>query len=491
MHFRLKIKRILKRRNSFPPSKLNYMRLSPTAGTIKEEFYSKSAYALYNYTAQNVDEISFLVGDVFTVYNEVGDWWKVKNCRTGQEGLIPANYITTDEREAIVLEGWFDVDRIGAENKLLALGVEVGMFIIRPGKGSDFPYALSVRGEGSDIVHYRVGYNRSSGYFYLTPQFTFPTMDTLLSHYKSTTIDGRLGLTEPRPPRVNPPLNLNECKYDLGKLKILGELGAGNFGVVFKARIGNVLMAVKRSKGEQGREAFIQEAKKMLVLKHPSIVQFLGIAEDPTDNSVIIMLEFMANGSLNHYLKKCGKSKFSYVRLITMADTLVQGMVYLESLNIVHMDLRTDNVLVNEEGKVKIADFGLTQIIGSGMNTKINQFPVRWTAPEIMLGQAKYTTKCDVWSFGVLMFEILTCGMLPYNDLKVNEVKEAVLNGRRLQSPVKYGFECESGIYSVMQSCWDVNPDKRPTFKEIYEKTQESIIGMTKFYHNAASTDKD
>ncbi|VUZ43830.1 unnamed protein product [Hymenolepis diminuta] len=166
-------------------------------------------------------------------------------------------------------------------------------------------------------------------------------------------------------------------------------------------------------------------------------------------------------------------------------------MVFLESLNVVHMDLRADNVLVNEEGKVKIGDFGLTQILGSSMNAGISQFPVRWTAPEIMCGPATYTTKCDVWSFGVLIFEILTCGMLPYGDLSLQQVRDGVPKGLRLPSPTIYGFECDATIYSIMQSCWNMDPQKRPVFKEIYTKTQQTIIKATKFYSNAVSTDRD
>lgn len=141
-------------------------------------------------------------------------------------------------------------------------------------------------------------------------------------NFIATTIDGKIGLTEPRPARINPPLNLNDCKYDLNKLEFLEVLGSGNFGVVYKAKIGNVLMAVKRSKGKQGREAFLQEVKTMLVLKHPSIVQFLGIAEDSADDSIIIMIEFMANGSLNSYFKRLGAKQFTYIDLITMIDTV-------------------------------------------------------------------------------------------------------------------------------------------------------------------------
>ncbi|VDO16764.1 unnamed protein product, partial [Rodentolepis nana] len=326
-----KIKRKLSNWSFFKPK--------PIEPIIKEVLF-ESAYALYNYTAQNVDEVSLLVGDVLSVFNKNIGWWEVKNCRTGQKGLIPANYVTMDERETIVLEGVFSVDRIGAGNMFLFLGGEVGMFKIHPGNvnlfdaiqdpfgkiGSEFPYTLSDRGERSEIEHH------------------------------PTTIDGRLGLTEARPRRVNPPPKLDDCEFNIDELEILEELGSGNFGVVSKAQIGNVLIAIKKSKGKEGREAFIHEAQMMYVLKHPSIVQFQGFAEDPNDNSVIIMLEFMANGSLKHYLTKLGKSKFTYDDLIKMADRLVQGMIYLEYLDIVHMDLRADNILVNKEGVVKISD---------------------------------------------------------------------------------------------------------------------------------------
>ncbi|KAM7536647.1 hypothetical protein Aperf_G00000083127 [Anoplocephala perfoliata] len=259
----------------------------------------------------------------------------------------------------IVLEGWFDVDQFGAEQKLLMPGVETGMYIIRPGEGADFPYSLSVRGQNSNILHFQVGFNQLKKCFYLTPSISFSTFDDLLNYYKSTTIDGYLGLTEPRPPRVNT-LYLNGYKIDLDNLQFMERIGEGNFGEVYKAKVGNVLIAVKKSKGEQGREAFIQEAKTMLMLKHPSIVQFMGIAEEVDGKSVIIMLEYMANGSLRSYFQKRGKSAFKYRDLIQMIDTLAQGMIYLESVNIVHMDLRADNVLVNGEGKVKIAKFGFT-----------------------------------------------------------------------------------------------------------------------------------
>ncbi|KAM7536677.1 hypothetical protein Aperf_G00000083108 [Anoplocephala perfoliata] len=482
------------------PSKLKVLRkksvLTQSPNEVSFDWSDKgvseqvSAYALYNYDAQSCNECSFIVDDRFTVYSQSDGFWLAKNLRTGQKGLIPSNYVTTNKSEAVALEGWFNVDRLGAEQKLLMPGVETGMFIVRPGKSVDFPYSLSVRGPNSNVFHFQVGFDRAKNSFFLSPVKSFSTMNNLLNYYRSVTIDGDLGLTEPRPPRVNPPLDLGECKIDLDKLEFLEEIGSGNFGVVYTAKVSNVLMAVKKSKGEQGREAFIQEANTMLMLKHPSIVQFMGIAEDLEDNSVIIMLEYMANGSLKNYLQK-NESELKYQDLIQMIDTLVQGMTYLESVNIAHMDLRADNVLVNGEGKVKIADFGLTRILGADMNFNSDKFPTRWTAPEIMQGLAKYTTKCDVWSFAVLMFEILTCGMLPYAELNPEEVKLKVLGGYRLPSPTVYGFECPDNIYNAMQACWNVDPNQRPTFREIYKITQVGMIKTVGYYGNAASMDED
>ncbi|KAM7536363.1 hypothetical protein Aperf_G00000083170 [Anoplocephala perfoliata] len=492
MAFR-RLKEHLKRKRYQGKMKRKHNNVSPHNCTPKEEEPNYvSAYALYTYSQESNDECSFIAGDVLTVLQLEGEWWLAKNCRTGQKGLIPSNYVTTNKSEAIVLEGWFDVDRFGAEQKLLMPGVETGMYIIRPGKGANFPYSLSVRGQNSNIPHFQVGFNQLNKCFYLTPSISFSTVNDLLNYYKSTTLDGYLGLTEPRPPRVNPPLDLNDCKIDLNNLQFMERIGVGNFGEVYKAKVGNVLIAVKKSKGEQGREAFIQEAKTMLMLKHPSIVQFMGIAEEVDGKSVIIMLEYMANGSLRSYFQKRGKSAFKYRDLIQMIDTLAQGMIYLESVNVVHMDLRTDNVLVNGEGKVKIADFGLTRILGAGMNFNSDKFPIRWTAPEIMRGSATHTTKCDVWSFGVLMFEILTCGMQPYAELKTpDDVRKNVLAGVRLPSPTKYGFECHEAIYSAMKACWNVDPNQRPTFREIYRWTQEGVIEEVGYYGNAAELDRD
>ncbi|KAL3320753.1 hypothetical protein Ciccas_000564 [Cichlidogyrus casuarinus] len=142
-------------------------------------------------------------------------------------------------------------------------------------------------------------------------------------------------------------------------------------------------------------------------------------------------------------------------------------MIYVSSKNLVHRDLRAQNVLVNRSRQVKIADFGLTNYATNANQVEQRmkvKFPVKWTAPESQ-GTHNYTEKSDIWSFAVMIFEVMTHGQTPYPDYKgekLNTLKNDIINGFRMPKPI----ECSDHVYNFMLDCWNLDPEKRPSFIE-------------------------
>ncbi|VDN20441.1 unnamed protein product [Dibothriocephalus latus] len=144
-------------------------------------------------------------------------------------------------------------------------------------------------------------------------------------------------------------------------------------------------------------------------------------------------------------------------------------MSFLEEVEVVHRDLRAANVLVAADKSVKVADFGLTKFLSNNPSKRIatSTFPVRWTAPEAMKSNYKPSHKADVWSFGVLMFEVMTFASQPYAELSQDQILPFLQEGRRLPHPRTLGFRCDDNIYQTMCKCWSMQPKDRPDFKEL------------------------
>uniref|UniRef100_A0A5K4F9S5 receptor protein-tyrosine kinase n=1 Tax=Schistosoma mansoni TaxID=6183 RepID=A0A5K4F9S5_SCHMA len=222
---------------------------------------------------------------------------------------------------------------------------------------------------------------------------------------------------------------------------------------------------------------FYNEASFMKQLNCMYIVQFLGIAlRQPSSHPVIIM-EYMAFGDLATYLRQqmskddCPQGSIDTQLAINWAIQLATGMNYLAELHIIHRDLAARNCLVNSMLTVKIADFGLARLVNNQeYYRKIGQarLPVRWMAPET-LSSAYFTTKSDVWSYGVVLWEIATFASLPYPGLSHEEVMKFVCDGGHLNLP-----ECPTKLpvilLTLMNMCWEFEPTKRLTFSEILSR---------------------
>ncbi len=179
-----------------------------------------------------------------------------------------------------------------------------------------------------------------------------------------------------------------------------------------------------------------------------------------------MVCEFLSEGSLDKLLLLKQKEIIT-IDLLHMVKHILSGMKYLVEHKIVHRDLALRNLLVaqNLEGKyiVKVGDFGLSRTIAKEYvkdNTDI--LPVKWSAPELIT-QGISSSKSDVWSFGVCLWELFSYGTAPYYDMSNQQVVEKIMNGYRMLPPLN----CPVEIYSIMLSCWHSKPDKRPTFDEL------------------------
>jgi len=263
-------------------------------------------------------------------------------------------------------------------------------------------------------------------------------------------------------------LNNMESTSLIKNVQINEKLGSGNFGEVYKGTWnGTTPVALKKLKSKEQIQEFAQEAKVLLSLNHPNIVRCLGLHTSQTGDQYIVM-EYLSNGSLDAVLKT--ESNLKIGDLLIMSKQAAAGMLYLEQQKIVHRDLALRNLLVAHEASnytVKVSDFGLSRKIqdeGYYMKIDTQGVPIRWTAPEIF-EKGLYTTKSDVWSFGITLWELFSFGQIPYADMTNFDVMQKVVAGYRLGCPQG----CPDQIYQLMLRCWQKLPEKRPGFKEIYD----------------------
>ncbi|CAN6486071.1 unnamed protein product [Victoria cruziana] len=260
-------------------------------------------------------------------------------------------------------------------------------------------------------------------------------------------------------------------------LEELRELGSGTFGTVYHGKWRGTDVAIKRIKkscfagrsSEQERltEDFWREARILSKLHHPNVVAFYGVVPDGTGGTLATVTEYMVNGSLRHVLLRKDRVLDHRRKLIIAMDAAF-GMEYLHSKNIVHFDLKCDNLLVNmrdiQRPICKVGDFGLSRIKRNTLISGGVRGTLPWMAPELLNGSSNgVSEKVDVFSFGIALWEILT-GEEPYSDMHCGAIIGGILNNTLRPAVPDW---CDPEWRKLMEECWSPEPGSRPSFKDI------------------------
>ncbi|KAM3594013.1 uncharacterized protein V6R79_000669 [Siganus canaliculatus] len=442
--------------------------------------------AIYSYEPNHDGDLGFEKGDKLKIINKDDpEWYLAESLTTGQQGYIPYNFVamTTVETEA-----WFfkNISRNDAMRFLLAPGNTQGSFLIRESETSPGSYSLSVRdldpNTGEGVKHYRIR-NMDNGGFYITAKISFNSLKELVQHH-SRDADGLCTkLVKPCQSRApQKPWWQDEWEIPRESLKLERRLGAGQFGEVWMGVYNNDRkVAIKNLKmGTMSVEAFLAEANMMKNLQHARLVRLFAVV---TQEPIYIVTEYMENGSLVDYLKTTEGSNLPMNTLIDMASQVADGMAFIEARNYIHRDLRAANILVSHELICKIADFGLARLIEDNEYTAREgaKFPIKWTAPEA-INYGTFSIKSDVWSFGILLTEIVTYGRIPYPGMSNPEVIQNLERSYRMPKPEN----CPDELYNVMLLCWRENPEDRPTFEYLRGVLEDFFTATEKQYQEGA-----
>eukprot|EP01117_Protostelium_nocturnum_P012933 TRINITY_DN4790_c0_g1_i3.p1 TRINITY_DN4790_c0_g1~~TRINITY_DN4790_c0_g1_i3.p1 ORF type:complete len:528 (+),score=188.66 TRINITY_DN4790_c0_g1_i3:206-1789(+) len=255
-------------------------------------------------------------------------------------------------------------------------------------------------------------------------------------------------------------------------LELKQEIGKGAFGKVFLAiQGGTTALAVKVYDQGYDKKLFVYEIGIMNRLHHPNVIQFLGSMKGESGNYQLIM-EYVSEGTLLDSLRS-DKSKMDNREKIGIANGVAAALNYLKECNICHNDVSSRNVLMRQDRAPKLIDFGMAFDTQHPLIPS-NEPPTRWSAPEV-LSKREYSHASDVWSFGILLFEIHTNGTVPYSDKDNKEVVSFVTKGNKLKIPEGVTLE----ISALMEKCWSSSPNDRPEFSQIAKALKKELKNHT------------
>ncbi|KAM9395326.1 fibroblast growth factor receptor 2-like isoform 10-T12 [Salvelinus alpinus] len=293
-------------------------------------------------------------------------------------------------------------------------------------------------------------------------------------------------------------------EFSRDRLTLGKPLGEGCFGqVVMAEALGidkdkpkeAITVAVKMLKGtydatEKDLSDLVSEMEMMKMIgKHKNIINLLGACTQ--DGPLYVIVEYASKGNLRENLRarrppgmeysydinRCSDEQLAFKDLVSCTYQVARGMEYLASQKCIHRDLAARNVLVTESNFMKIADFGLARDVHNidyYKKTTNGRLPVKWMAPEALFDRV-YTHQSDVWSFGVLMWEIFTLGGSPYPGIPVEELFKLLKEGHRMDKP----GNCTNELYMMMKDCWHAISSHRPTFKQLVEDLDRILTLVT------------
>uniref|UniRef100_A0A8B9PWB2 Tyrosine-protein kinase receptor n=1 Tax=Apteryx owenii TaxID=8824 RepID=A0A8B9PWB2_APTOW len=281
----------------------------------------------------------------------------------------------------------------------------------------------------------------------------------------------------------------DEWEVSREKITVIRELGQGSFGMVYEGLAQDIeaegqetkvaLKTVNELATMRERIEFLNEASVMKAFKCHHVVRLLGVVSQ--GQPALVIMELMTRGDLKSYLRSLrpdaennpGLPPPALKDMIQMAGEIADGMAYLHANKFVHRDLAARNCMVSEDFTVKIGDFGMTRDIyetdyyrkgGKGL------LPVRWMSPEA-LKDGIFNTHSDVWSFGVVLWEIATLAEQPYQGMSNEQVLRFVMDNGVLERPEN----CPDQLHELMCLCWQQNPRQRPSFVQLLERLRDHM----------------
>ncbi|CAB0038186.1 unnamed protein product [Trichogramma brassicae] len=400
--------------------------------------------------------------------NELGCEEVPSGCDLSMEGSFsesskpssPRATSTNNQKESgnssLAEEEWFH--GVLPREEVVRLLVTEGDFLVRETTRNDeSQIVLSVCWDGHK--HFIVQITQE-GYFRFEGP-AFPSIPELIAHQ----LKCGLPVTSRSGAILKTPITRERWELNNDDVVLLDKIGKGNFGDVYRALLKNKTeVAVKTCKmtlPDEQKRKFLQEGRILKQYDHPNIVKLIGICVQK--QPIMIVMELVSGGSLLAYLRN-NRATMTQLQLLQMCRDAAAGMSYLESKCCIHRDLAARNCLISHESTVKISDFGMSReeqeyIVSDGMK----QIPIKWTAPEA-LNFGKYTSLCDVWSYGILIWEIFSRGGYPYSGLSNSQAREKIDTGYRMPPP----DGTPDDIYKLMLQCWEYEPEKRPHFDMIY-----------------------
>ncbi|XP_063784448.1 tyrosine-protein kinase ITK/TSK [Pseudophryne corroboree] len=429
------------------------------------------ALALYDYMTENAEELVLRRGEEYLPLDtSEPHWWKVQD-KNGHVGYAPSGYLARQSEDGLLTYEWYNrnIGRNQAEKLLIDKGKE-GAFMVRDSRQPGM-YTVSIftksLGDGIPTVkHYHIRKtNDSSPKYYLAEKFVFTTIPQLINYHQHNCAGLVTRLRYPvccwkEMTPITAGLSYGKWEIDPTHLTFIQEIGSGQFGVVKLASWqGSKKVAVKMIReGMMSEEDFVEEAQVLMKMSHPKLVQLLGVYTQQMP--IFLVFEYMEHGSLIDHLRR-NRGTLSRSIALGMCQDVCEGMQYLETSNFIHRDLAARNCLVGESSVVKVSDFGMTRFVLDDQYTSSagTKFPIKWSAPEVFR-YARYSSKSDVWAFGVLVWEIFSEGKTPFEHLSNSDAVEEISAGLRLFKP-KLASE---KIYKLMNSCWQEMPEMRPTF---------------------------
>ena len=348
-----------------------------------------------------------------------------------------------------------------------------GSYLIRENETMHGNYILSVR-DGFSVQHYAIHYGTQQGRFYISGKSfadrSFADIADLVTHHEKDADGLCVNLKKscirpelPELPQIDVLSGSTQSEWEIPRssIRVGLKIGRGWLSEVSEGLWNNkIQVAVKTLKdGRMTKEEFFKVARIMKELHNPNVIKTLGVCITADGESIVA--ELMENGSLLDYLR--GNSRaLKMPQLIDIGAQIANGMAYLGTQGCIHRNLKANNVLVGCPLVAKVSGFGLARVpVGDVYEAHAgSRISVKWTAPEAIMYN-RWSVKSDVWSFGILLTELVTKGRKPYPDMKNPEVVSQIEQGYRMAQI----FGCPNRLYEMMLECWKKVDMERPTFK--------------------------